>query len=55
MKTAAEATGLSEATIRRAIHAGDLAAAKPRVAGKPIRKDAIMAALLRRWLSDVVR
>lgn len=46
---AAEATGVSERTIARAIKSGDLAARRPRVGGKPVAKDLISRAELERW------
>lgn len=51
---AAEAVGLSERTIRDAIRAGDLAALRPRVNGRPIRSVRVEAAELHAWLRDGV-
>jgi len=47
---AADATGLSEITIRRAIRAGDLRANRPKVEGREIAKEVILTAELERWL-----
>lgn len=49
---AAEATGVSEATIARAVRAGDIRATRPRVDGKPVAKYLIARAELERWASD---
>lgn len=49
---AAEAVGMSERTIRDAIKAGDLAALRPRVNGRPIRSVRIDATELQQWLRD---
>lgn len=46
---AAEATGVSERTIARAIKAGDLRASRPKVGGKAVAKDLIARAELERW------
>lgn len=49
-QTAAEATGLSVRTIERAIKAGDLRATRPKVEGREITKDVILATELERWV-----
>lgn len=47
---AAEAVGVSERTIRNAINAGDLAAFRPRINGRPLKSVRIDADELRAWL-----
>lgn len=51
-KEAAEAVGLSEDTIKRAINAGDLEAHAPRVAGRQIARQIIRLEELNRWIND---
>lgn len=53
VKTAAEATGLSERTIDRAIKSGDLKATRPKVDGRSIAKDVISASELARWIEGL--
>ncbi len=50
---AAEATGYSEATIKRAIMAGDLRESHPQVGGHPSAKGVILSAELERWLEGM--
>lgn len=52
VKEAAEAIGLSEDTIKRAIRAGDLEAHTPRVEGRQIARQVIRAEELDRWIND---
>ena len=47
--TAAQATGLSVDTIKRAVKAGDLAANQPEIDGRNIASVLIPAEELRRW------
>lgn len=49
---AVEASRLSRETIVRAIRAGDLRATKPRINGRPIHRQVVDPAELRRWLND---
>jgi excisionase family DNA binding protein len=49
---AAEMTGLSEDTIRRAVNAGDLAVLEPRVDGRGLQKVLIAHDELVRWLHN---
>lgn len=53
IRRAAEATGLSPSTIRRACDAGDIATTSPLIDGKPVRGRLIPAAELERWLRSV--
>ena len=55
VKEAAEATGLSPDTVKRAINAGDLKALTPRVSGRQIARQVIHADELNRWLNDDTR
>lgn len=52
VKEAAEAIGLSEDTIKRAIRAGDLEAHTPRVEGRQIARQVIRVEELDRWIND---
>ncbi|WP_062077768.1 hypothetical protein [Demequina globuliformis] len=54
-KTAAEATGYSEDTIKRAIRSGDLKTTRPRIEGREVAKDSIDPADLKAWLAGVAR
>lgn len=49
---AAEATGFSAETIRRAVQAGDLPARKPKINGKKVKRPVILASDIEAWLSD---
>lgn len=49
---AAEATGFSADTIRRAVQAGDLPARKPKINGKKVNRLVILASDIEAWLSD---
>lgn len=49
---AAEATGYSEATIKRAIEAGDLRESHPLIDGRPSSKGVIVHAELERWVAS---
>lgn len=49
---AAEATGFSAETIRRAVQAGDLPARKPKINGKKVNRLVILASDIEAWLSD---
>lgn len=51
-KQAAQACGLSEDTIRRAINSGDLETMSPEIDGRPISKVLIHASELERWLAN---
>ncbi|QOR47608.1 helix-turn-helix domain-containing protein [Trueperella pecoris] len=50
LKEAAEATGLSEDVVRRAVRAGELPTLHPTVDGRKITKILIPATALREWL-----
>lgn len=52
---AAKATGLSFDTISRAVNAGELKTAEPRIDGKPINKILILKSELERWLTNSPR
>lgn len=52
VKEAAEAVGLSQDTIKRAINAGDLVAHAPRIEGRQIARQVIRVDELERWLND---
>ena len=52
LQEAADATGLSIDTIRRAMRAGDLAVTYPRVNGRPISKPLVARSELERWTND---
>jgi hypothetical protein len=52
IQTAAEATGLSIDTIRKAVRTGDLVASRPTVNNRQIAKDVILRAELERWLTS---
>lgn len=54
-RQAAEATGVSLDTIRRAIQAGDLVTVAPRVDGREIQKRLILSSELERWLTNSPR
>ena len=49
---AAEATGFSEETIRRAVRAGDLPVRKPKINGKKVNRLVSLASDIEAWLSD---
>lgn len=49
---AAEATGFSADTIRRAVQAGDLPVRKPKINGKQVKRPVILASDIEAWLSD---
>lgn len=51
-KEAAEAAGVSEDTIKRAINSGDLTTCDPRVDGRSIQKVLILRTELERWLTN---
>ena len=51
-KAAAEAAGVSEDTIKRAVNAGDLATCDPHVHGRSIQKVLILRTELERWLTN---
>lgn len=51
-KEAAEAAGVSEDTIKKAIRCGDLISCDPRVDGKSIQKVLILRIELERWLTN---
>ncbi len=55
VKEAAAETGLSDWTIKTAIHAGDLATLTPMVDGKPVQRILISHDELTRWLNNVKR
>lgn len=54
-KEAAEAVGLSIDTVRRAITAGDLLTYKPRIGGREVNKELILASELERWITNQPR
>jgi len=54
-KEAAEAVGLSVDTVRRAINAGDLTTYRPRIDGREIQKELILASELERWITNSTR
>lgn len=51
IRTAAEATGLSASTIRRATDSGDLAYTQPAIDGKAVRGRLIDPDELKRWVT----
>lgn len=51
-KEAAEAVGLSVDTLRRAIAAGDLHTYRPRIDGREVNKELILATELERWITN---
>lgn len=54
-KQAAEASGVSLDTIRRAIQAGDLATVQPRIDGREIQRVLVLGTELERWLTNSPR
>lgn len=51
IKDAAEVSGYSEDTIRKAIKSGDLKANRPVIDGREVAKENIARAELERWLA----
>lgn len=50
LEAAASASGYSIDVIRRAVRAGDLATARPKVNGKPVGRPVVLADELQRWV-----
>lgn len=54
-KEAADAVGLSVDTVRRAIYSGDLRTYRPRIGGREVNKEIILASELERWITSSPR